>query len=476
MYGSTPLLSQKESLPNFIDHGKDRIKYYEKRASPHGEQESSEEEEEEKGTPSEEQESRGEEVNKEPQESMADLQDEQYIYVESRRPEPGPAVEEHVPPPPLIAPAPRQPPQPPAEPELPQPGEQLRRSTRNRHPPDWFIIVEIGDAGRQSDAGVLSNSEFGQALENDTLTIPNPTPLAGVPESDYPFVIVEHEAVFNYRLSRARRIIENAFGILAARWRIFRRPIIAEPERVEVFAKAAIALHNYLRTTESSQYIPPGFVDGEDGAGNIVEGSWREEEEPTGLIPLSHVGSNRYSRSAADVRDSFKTYFRSCRWIQQYQNLQQWSVAHCELQNSSVMLSLYFGASVVQSPPVTYVMARAPDGFDAVLVQNVGSTYIIVSWDLPTDSNGILINFSLYCIGALAGVLPLTVISYNTTGLLPFTLYMYMSSKSSPQALHSSWNVVLGVISAAASLPSHVHVHQQGHLWQNYTYHLSSLY
>ena len=83
-------------------------------ASPHGEQVSSVEEE--KGTPSEEQESRGEEINKEPQESMADLQDEQYIYVETRRPEPGPAVEEHVPPPPLIAPAPCQPPQPPAEP------------------------------------------------------------------------------------------------------------------------------------------------------------------------------------------------------------------------------------------------------------------------------------------------------------------------------------------------------------------------
>ncbi|KAL5487111.1 hypothetical protein EMCRGX_G019677 [Ephydatia muelleri] len=70
----------------------------------------------------------------------------------------------------------------------------------------------------------------------------------------------------------------------------------------------------------------------------------------------------------------------------------------------------------------------ALDGFDAVSVQNVGSTYIIVSWDLPTHSNGILINFSLYCNDALAGVLPLTVISYNTTGLLPFTLYMYMSS------------------------------------------------
>eukprot|EP00731_Ephydatia_muelleri_P032114 Em0023g621a len=85
-------------------------------------------------------------------------------------------------------------------------------------------------------------------------------------------------------------------------------------------------------------------------------------------------------------------------------------------------------------------------GFDAVSVQNVGSTYIIVSWDLPTHSNGILINFSLYCNGALAGVLPLTVISYNTTGLLPFTLYMYImlsvgqALQSRPQALHSSWN------------------------------------
>eukprot|EP00731_Ephydatia_muelleri_P021740 Em0014g331a len=50
--------------------------------------------------------------------------------------------------------------------------------------------------------------------------------------------------------------------------------------------------------------------------------------------------------------------FYLCRWIQQYQNLQRWSVAHCELQNSSVMLSLYVGASVVQSPSVTSVMAR----------------------------------------------------------------------------------------------------------------------
>eukprot|EP00731_Ephydatia_muelleri_P002345 Em0001g2345a len=71
-------------------------------------------------------------------------------------------------------------------------------------------------------------------------------------------------------------------------------------------------------------------------------------------------------------------------------------------------------------------MYTAPDEFDAVSVQNVGSTYIIVSWDLPTHSNGILINFVLqWCSGGCPAP---SVISYNTTGLLLFTLYMYMSS------------------------------------------------
>ena len=137
----------------------------------------------------------------------------------------------------------------------------------------------------------------------------------------------EKDAVFNYRLSRARCIIENSFGILAARWRLFRRPIIADPDRVVIYCKAAIALHNYLRTTESTVYCPPGFVDGEDGAGNTIDGVWRADEDPcSGLQPLQHVGSNRfvystdypfepfiyrYSRSAACVRDCYRDYFNS---------------------------------------------------------------------------------------------------------------------------------------------------------------------
>eukprot|EP00731_Ephydatia_muelleri_P003416 Em0001g3416a len=96
-----------------------------------------------------------------------------------------------------------------------------------------------------------------------------------------------------------------------------------------------------------------------------------------------------------------------------------------------------------------------PDGFDAVSVQNVGSTYVIVSWDLPTHSNGILINFSLHCNGALADVLPLTVISYNTTGLLPFTLYMYMSSSDAHRHCTpvGTWCCVSSVLQPACPDP-----------------------
>ena len=115
------------------------------------------------------------------------------------------------------------------------------------------------------------------------------------------------------------------------RWRIFRRPIIAQPRRAVVYAKAAIALHNYLRTTESSVYCPPGFVDGEDGEGNPIEGGWRKDDETcTNMQSISQTSSNRYnythatllmlqlnffpcrhSRSAAAIRDKFKNYFVS---------------------------------------------------------------------------------------------------------------------------------------------------------------------
>ncbi|KYN27949.1 hypothetical protein ALC57_02648 [Trachymyrmex cornetzi] len=47
---------------------------------------------------------------------------------------------------------------------------------------------------------------------------------------------------FNYRLSRARRVVESAFGILAVGWRIFHRSIIACTSTVQKIVQAAIVL------------------------------------------------------------------------------------------------------------------------------------------------------------------------------------------------------------------------------------------
>ena len=92
---------------------------------------------------------------------------------------------------------------------------------------------------------------------------------------------------FKYRLSRARQIIENTFGILAARFRIFRRSILSCLETVENITKACVALHNYLMANknfgETNSCCPNGFID-QDVQRN---GEWQEiVKDNYGLIPL----------------------------------------------------------------------------------------------------------------------------------------------------------------------------------------------
>lgn len=105
------------------------------------------------------------------------------------------------------------------------------------------------------------------------------------------------ERIYNYRLSRARRIIENSFGILGARCRIFRRPIVAREEVVDNVTKAATALHNYLmhghQFEPSNWYCLTNFIDNDTPDG-LREGEWRREvTDYAGLAPMQRqLGSN----------------------------------------------------------------------------------------------------------------------------------------------------------------------------------------
>ena len=103
----------------------------------------------------------------------------------------------------------------------------------------------------------------------------------------------EVKQIFNYPLSRAHHFIENTFGIMAARFRIFRQAIIAHPDKVTKITKAASVLHNYLkisdiRSLSSSlrQHCPPGYVDHEDPLGNLIPGVWRSESGQSAILTI----------------------------------------------------------------------------------------------------------------------------------------------------------------------------------------------
>ena len=103
--------------------------------------------------------------------------------------------------------------------------------------------------------------------------------------------------IFKYRLIRARRIVENAFGILSNRFRIFMTPIALSPKEVEIIVMACCSLPNYLRGQNSSQsvYTPQGTVDSEDpGTHAVLPGCWRSETDPQGLHPILKQGSNMH--------------------------------------------------------------------------------------------------------------------------------------------------------------------------------------
>ena len=126
----------------------------------------------------------------------------------------------------------------------------------------------------------------------------------------------EDRRTFNYRLSRARRTIENTFGIMASKFRIFRRPIIAKAEVVTLITQAACVLHNYFKISESRNppstrhYCPPGYADHENLQGIVTPGDWRNSQS-TALTPLATSSGNRYSDSAGSLRLTLSKYFLS---------------------------------------------------------------------------------------------------------------------------------------------------------------------
>ncbi|CAH1993087.1 unnamed protein product [Acanthoscelides obtectus] len=191
-----------------------------------------------------------------------------------------------------------------------------------------FQYINVGCFGRISDGGVFNACSLSNKLADNSLGIPTPRPLPGRTKP-VPFVIVADDAfamksyimkpyafrnlhgeqrIFNYRLSRARRIIENAFGLPSARFRILRRPIELGVEKLIHVVSAICVLHNFLMTRSKRLYAPYGSFDVENHeTGTIEPGEWRQSIQ--GLVDL-HVNPHlRGNLEAKDVQREFTEYF-----------------------------------------------------------------------------------------------------------------------------------------------------------------------
>lgn len=170
-----------------------------------------------------------------------------------------------------------------------------------------FLYVDVGAEGRSSDSTIWKFSAFSQdvAKPSNPLGIPPPSEFPGY-KGKLPYYFVADDAfemglnlmkpfpsakltmkqrIFNYRLSRCRRIVENGFGILATRFRILRREIEMEPDNASMVVMACVVLHNYLRVNASAAYIPKQATDWEDKDYAQHRGIWRGEATLPGGLP-----------------------------------------------------------------------------------------------------------------------------------------------------------------------------------------------
>jgi hypothetical protein len=184
-----------------------------------------------------------------------------------------------------------------------------------------FISTDVGAYGASGDCNIFKNSNFCKKLEGNHLNIPASRPL---PDEDngtaVPFVIVGDEAfalsqhvlrtypsrnldvarrIYNYRLTRARRLVQCAFGVVCNKWRIFYRAIDVCPDFCDVIVKTCCILHNFVRQTDGFQFqdtlyeCPLDSIKAVGTRGNVTGTAVREYfakyfTSPLGSVPWQY--------------------------------------------------------------------------------------------------------------------------------------------------------------------------------------------
>lgn len=190
-----------------------------------------------------------------------------------------------------------------------------------------FRWVQVGDEGACSDAQLYNGSNLKRKLDDDTLGVPDDEPLPN-DNRPMPYFFIGDDAfalrktmmkpysrhnmtrdsrIFNYRCSRARRVVENAFGILASRFRCLLTIMRKKPETCRKIVLVCVILHNLMR--ERYPRMQDNLLDREDENHNIIPGAWRQDQQ----LPDMQQGrrGNRTTTAAKDQRDTLRAYYNS---------------------------------------------------------------------------------------------------------------------------------------------------------------------
>ena len=190
-----------------------------------------------------------------------------------------------------------------------------------------FLWVDVGGTGRMSDAQIFNASELKECIENRSINLPHPDPLPN-DDKDTPYFFLGDDAfalrtymmkpysiygmsldnaVFNYRISRGRRVVENAFGIMANRWRILLTTMMQTPDTCRLITEVCVILHNLMRLRHPGQQNI--LLDQEAENYDLIPGEWRRDANMLEVDQLT--APNMDTMAGKKQREYLKLYFGS---------------------------------------------------------------------------------------------------------------------------------------------------------------------
>ncbi len=199
-----------------------------------------------------------------------------------------------------------------------------------------FRSVVVGANGACSDLQVFEDTPMKQKIDRGEMEWPepsafphddNPLPHFFIADDAFPLQewlmkpysrrhLTKQEQIFNYRLSRARRVVENAFGILVKRFRVLLKTMEVGPKQASTITLTCCILHNVMRVRYPTMQNP--YADHFDHYGRLIRGGWRDRPQLIGgqNLPAGNFGTQQ----ARQQRDYIRDYFNSRRGSVSWQN------------------------------------------------------------------------------------------------------------------------------------------------------------